>query len=103
MDYLGFTTGLRLASEIPSSGVKDEKLIDIVSHLGGTRYLSGPSVKFYNRADMWRDNGIELLFKSYPNYLVYDQIAEPNDPFVSIIDLILMQGPDTAGLNWSAD
>ena len=102
MRYLGITTKLRLASDIPSGGVRDEKLIDMVSYLGGTRYLSGPAAKSYIQPDMWQDNGIELAFKSYPDYPPYDQIAAPYDPFVSIIDLMFMKGPKTPEFIWNA-
>ena len=101
MAFLGITTKLCRASDIPSSGVRDEKLIDIVSHLGGTRYLSGPAAKSYIQPSMWQDNGIELAFKTYPDYPAYEQITEPYDPFVSIIDLMFMKGPDSAGLIWN--
>ena len=84
------------------TGVKDEKLIQIVRKLGGNSYLSGPAAKAYLQPHLWTGAGVQLRFKSYPDYPAYPQIAEPFEPAVSILDLMFMVGPRAPEYIWKA-
>lgn len=98
MSRLGISTPTVRSSDLGTGGVKDQKLIEITRRLGGTRYLSGPAAKAYIRPELWDAAGIELAYKVYPDYPVYEQISEPFDPHVSIIDLMIMRGDGAAAL-----
>lgn len=98
MARLKISTPTVRSSELGASGTKDERLIDLTRRLGGTRYLSGPSAKAYIQPELWDAAGIDLAYKTYPDYPIYAQLAEPFDPHVSIIDLLIMVGDKAADL-----
>ena len=100
--WLGIQTQFIVASDLGMTGVKDEKLIQIVRKLGGNSYLSGPAAKAYLQPHLWTGAGVQLRFKSYPDYPAYPQIAEPFEPAVSILDLMFMVGPRAPEYIWKA-
>lgn len=75
------------------SGVKNERLINILKSIGATHYISGPSAQDYIEDAMFKDAGIELEYMNY-DYPTYPQRFPPFDPNVSILDLMFMIGPD---------
>jgi hypothetical protein len=88
-------TGTRFlrSSDLPAEGRKTDRLLSILRHVGATRYLSGPSARDYIEADKFAEAGISLEYMVY-DYPDYPQLHGPFNPFVSIVDLILMTGPD---------
>lgn len=99
-DRLKITTEFINSSTIPSEGTKDVKLIQIVKHLKGDLYLSGPAAKDYIQPKLWEDAGVTIAYKEYPRYLEYPQISTPFEPAVSIIDLLFMVGPKANDYIW---
>ncbi len=77
---------------LEAKGVKDDRLIGILKRIGATQYLSGPAAKDYIDEQKFAAAGIELEYKDY-NYAPYDQLHPPYDPYVSVIDLLMMTGP----------
>jgi len=75
------------------TGVKTDRLIQILQRLGAQHYLSGPSAKDYIEDEKFVQAGISLAYIQY-NYPEYPQLYPPYDPQVSIIDLLMMTGPD---------
>ncbi|RPH60478.1 MAG: hypothetical protein EHM81_06170 [Chloroflexi bacterium] len=81
------------SSEIPGiDGQKTDRLIQILTRVGTTHYISGPSAKGYIEEDKFAQAGITLEYMSY-NYREYPQIYPPYDWQVSIVDLLFMTGP----------
>jgi WbqC-like protein family len=80
---------------VPGSktGNKTDRLINILNKLGATTYITGPSAKDYIEPEKFQAAQIKLLYMSY-NYIEYPQLYPPYDPQVSILDLLLMTGPD---------
>lgn len=82
------------SSEIPGiTGVKTDRLIEILTRVGATHYISGPSAKDYIEAEKFRSAGITLEYMSY-DYPEYPQLYPPFDPNLSILDLLFMTGPN---------
>jgi len=82
------------SSQIESiDGHKTDRLIQILKKLNVTEYISGPSAKDYIEDEKFIDAGITLKYMNY-SYKDYPQLYPPFDPFVSIIDLLFMTGPD---------
>jgi len=80
------------SSEISGiSGVKTERLIQILTSVGATHYISGPSAKDYIDNRQFEKAGITLEYMIY-DYLEYPQLFPPYDPQVSILDLMFMVG-----------
>ena len=87
------------SSELNIPGSRTERLIDIVKALRCDHYISGPSARAYLEEDKFRENGIELEYMEY-NYPEYQQLFLPFDPRLSIIDLLMMTGPDAPRYIW---
>jgi hypothetical protein len=89
---IGHTRFIR-SSALEVGGQKTERLIDILSQVDATHYISGPSAKSYIEEEKFKTAGITLEYMEY-NYPEYSQLYPPYDPFVSILDLLFMTGPE---------
>jgi len=87
------TRFLRSSSLTGIHGTKTRRLIEILTQVGATHYISGPSARDYIEEDLFREAGIGLEYMHY-DYPPYPQLYPPYDPQVSIIDLMCMTGPD---------
>jgi hypothetical protein len=81
------------SSELGVDGQKTDRLIAVLARVGADHYLSGPSARDYIEPDKFEAAGIGLEYMVY-NYPEYPQLHPPFDPFVSILDLLFMTGPD---------
>lgn len=81
------------SSELKVDGQKTDRLVSILKKVGAGHYISGPSARDYIEADKFAAAGIKLEYMDY-NYPEYPQLYPPYDPFVSILDLLFMVGPD---------
>jgi WbqC-like protein family len=82
------------SSEIAGiDGQKTDRLIQILQAVGATHYISGPSARDYIEKEMFDSAGITLEYMDY-NYPEYPQLYPPFDPYVSILDLFFMTGPE---------
>jgi len=86
------TTFMR-SSDIIAEGHKTERIIRILTQLGVTDYISGPSAKNYIEEELFNIEGITFEYMTY-QYPEYTQLYPPFEAQVSIIDLLLMTGPD---------
>ncbi len=76
---------------------RTERLVSLCLQAGASEYLSGPTAKAYLDERLFQEQGIRVCWMDYSGYPEYDQQFSP--PFiheVSIIDLILNQGPEGA-------
>ncbi len=87
---MGITTTFRNAREFNIEGDRIARLVNIVTALKGTQYISGLAAQEYLSGNeyLFADQQIELTFKHYPNYPTYQQMAMPFENYVSIVDLI---------------
>lgn len=87
---LGLNTTFKNAEDFDSEGDKIMRLINILKQLQADTYISGPSAKDYlNGAEhLFKEMDIKLKYKNYPDYPVYNQLSEPFENSVSIIDLV---------------
>jgi hypothetical protein len=82
------------SSEIPDiDGQKTARLIQILTKVGATHYISGPSARDYVEQDLFDAAGISMEYMVY-DYPEYPQLYPPFDPYVSILDLLFMLGDD---------
>ena len=93
MGILGIRTPIRMSRELGLSGTKSERLIDLLTKVGCTRYLSGPSASAYLDVKLFEQHGIEVEYKSY-DYPRYPQLQGNFEGGVSILDLLFNTGPD---------
>ena len=93
-DLLGIKTKITWSSDYELADGKTERLAALVKSAGGDYYLSGPSAQNYIEDEVFERAGIELEYMNYDGYPEYPQLHGPYDQNVSIIDLLMMTGPD---------
>lgn len=84
-------------SEREFAGTKDELVLDHCRRLGGDRALFGAHGRDYVRVDLFRRNGIRVVFQDY-NHPTYSQRFPGFRSHLSVLDLVLNQGPDSLEL-----
>jgi len=75
---------------------KTERLVSLCKQAGAGEYVSGPAARDYLDEEMFRAEGVRLRYMDYSGYPEYGQLFPPFEPRVSVIDLILNEGPDAA-------
>jgi hypothetical protein len=91
---LGIKTKITWSMDYQLTGDKTERLVNLCQQAGATDYLSGPTAKAYLSEDLFKRQGIAVSYMDYSDYPEYGQLYPPFEPGVSIIDLILNEGPD---------
>jgi hypothetical protein len=96
MQVLDIRTPVRMSRELAISGKKSERLIDLLTKVGGTTYVSGPSASAYLDLDLFRRHGIRVEYKSYdyPEYPQIQMLQTGFSPAVSALDLLFNTGPE---------
>ena len=69
-----------------------DRLLNLCSAAGGTRYVSGPAAKDYMELEKFERAGIEVAWMDYTGFPEYPQAWGAFEPHVSIIDLLLNCG-----------
>ncbi|MCA9415865.1 MAG: WbqC family protein [Candidatus Omnitrophica bacterium] len=99
--WLGIGTELRSSKEFGVPGSKDDKLIGIIREVGGDSYLSGPAARDYIVDEKFEKAGIGLEYMDYSHYPTYEQISEPFEHGVTILDLLFMVGEEAPKYIWA--
>jgi len=94
------TTFVR-SSSLGTTGVKTDRLLEILGLLQATHYITGPAAKNYLDEAKLTEAGISLEYMVY-DYPMYSQLYPPYDPQVSVLDLLFMKGPDSPKYIWHA-
>ena len=85
------TRFMRSSEILGINGQKTDRLIQILSKVGAKHYISGPSAHNYIEQDKFDAAGITLEYIKY-DYPEYEQLYPPFEPFVSMLDLLFMNG-----------
>lgn len=72
---------------------KTERLVHICQQIGADTYLSGPGAKDYLDVAQFDKAGIAIEWLDYSHYRPYHQLHEPFAHDVSVLDLLLCEGP----------
>lgn len=80
------------SSSLSAGGAKSDRLISLLTQVGATHYISGPSAQDYMELDKFEQAGISVEYMTY-DYPEYPQLYPPFDGQVSILDLLFMVGP----------
>jgi len=97
---LGLKTQFADARELAVTGVKFDRLMNLLIKLEADVYVSGPSASNYIERERFEEAGIELRYKSYDGYPEYPQRFPPFEHNVSILDLLFNTGPDAPRFIW---
>jgi glutaredoxin-related protein len=93
MGILGISTTLRMSQEFQPVGSKTARIIDLLTKVGASTYLTGPSAQAYLDLELFRDHNIKVEFKSY-DYPSYPQLWGEFRGEVTILDLLFNTGPE---------
>ena len=70
-------------------------MLDICKTLGANVYLSGPTAMDYLDVQLFKQEGVDVVWMNYDNYRVYKQLHQPFEHGVSVLDLIFNEGPES--------
>lgn len=90
---LNINTPIRWSMEFGSAEEKSERLLEICKSLKAAEYLSGSAAKSYLDIELFERNNIKVTWIDYSGFRPYQQLHEPFEHGVSIIDLIFNEGP----------
>lgn len=93
MRLLDIRTPTCMSRELKLSGTKSERLIELLTKVGATSYLSGPSAAAYLDLELFHRQGLRVEYKSY-DYPPYPQLRGEFHGDASILDLLFNTGPD---------
>jgi hypothetical protein len=99
---LGLDTEFVRSSTLPASGTRTARLLSVLTHLGADHYVTGPSAAAYLEEERFTEAGITLEYMRY-DYPEYPQLYPPFDPQVSIVDLLMMTGPEAGRYIWGEE
>lgn len=88
---IGLKTQFMRASDLNVVGSKTERLLNILTKVGATHYISGAAAKSYLDGSLFKEAGITFEFMTYA-YPAYPQLHGPFDPFVTVLDFLFMTG-----------
>lgn len=92
---LNIPTAIVLESDFQQDfGRKNERNVNIVSHLGGDAYLSGTGARVYNDESQFHERQIQLIYQDF-KHPIYPQRWGNFQPNLSIIDMLFHCGPET--------
>lgn len=72
-----------------------QRVLDMVRHFGGTRYITGHGAANYLNHEAFEAAGIAVDYMSY-SHTPWPQLGGTFTPFVTILDLIAHTGPQAA-------
>lgn len=91
--YLDISTPTINSAELNLKGSKTDRLIELMTKVKGSTYLSGPSADNYLDKQAFINAGISLEYKTY-DYRPYPQLWGEFEGAVTILDIIANCGPD---------
>lgn len=93
------------SSQLGIGGSGSQRVLDVVKHLNGNRYITGHGARHYLDHELFERSGVQVQYLDYQKR-PYPQLHGPFDPFVSALDLIAncgKQGRDvlvSVGVPW---
>lgn len=91
---LEIPTKISWSMDYKSVDGKTERLVSLCEQASATEYISGPAARDYIDDQLFEAAGIKLSYIDYSAYSEYTQLYPPFEHGVSVIDLILNEGPD---------
>jgi hypothetical protein len=90
---LGVATEFRHSSSVALTATKGERLIELLTRVGATTYVSGPAARAYIDDAAFTAAGLRVEWKDYRGYPEYPQLHPPFSHQVTILDLLFHTGP----------
>ncbi len=97
-NYLGFKTTFRKSTEWKLESRKLSRVLELLTQVGATEYVSGPSGKNYLDYREFKARGINLSYIDYSSLQPYKQNFPNFEGNVSVLDLIFNCGESSSTL-----
>jgi len=94
LKMLGLNRRIEFSSHLLIKGTKTEKLINFCRYFKVDEYLTGNAAKDYLIEDRFPEEGIKLTYHNY-NHPKYEQLYGDFIPYLSIVDLLFNEGPNS--------
>lgn len=94
MERLGISTPLRFETEIGTRTTSTERLIEMCRACQADCYLSGAGGREYMDLRLFEESGISVEYQQF-SHPVYPQWNLPFQPYLSVLDLLFHNGPDS--------
>jgi hypothetical protein len=94
---LGIKRKVVCSSELDVSGDKVTRLINICKHFGADVFYEGQAGKAYLDEELFKSEGIIIEYQDY-QHPTYQQLYGDFEPYLSVIDLLFNEGPDSLAL-----
>ncbi len=98
MKSFDIDTKIIYSSEFDYSSKSTEKLVELVSAVGGDIYLSGPMGKNYLEHNLFKEKEIQVIFQEF-KHPTYQQQYVGFEPNMSAVDALLNVGPKVTLFN----
>ena len=82
------------SSDLNLKSKKTDLIVDICKNYNASVYISAPGGKAYLDENLFKQNKIELIYNEF-NHPIYNQISGDFLPNMSVIDLIMNEGPNS--------
>src|SRR5699024_1375620 len=93
-ETLGISAKIVLASDFAVNSSGDQRLVELVSAVGGSTYLSGKGGDTYQLPETFENSGIGLRYSGFSS-AEYDQHGvDEFVPGLSALDALFNSGPD---------
>ena len=89
---LGITTPIISADNYDDAQGKTNRLVHLCKQARATEYVSGPSARQYLQTEAFTNEGLQVSWFDYNNYVEYSQHCPPFTHNVSLIDLLFQTG-----------
>lgn len=99
-DILGLPTQFRQSTEFGLTRTKGDRVIELLTRVGATTYVSGPAARAYLDEQACADAGVTVEWKRYDGYPEYPQLHPPFAHDVTILDLLFHTGPAAGWHIW---
>ncbi len=100
-EYLGIKTQIILSSSLlkrlPKEASPESRLIEICKKVGGDTLYEGASGQNYIDPSIFKKAKIGLIYQEY-NHPIYKQLYGDFIPYLSIVDLIFNEGPNSLAI-----
>ena len=94
MNYLSIKTPWKMSSEYNVTETSTARIIELCKKTGADTYLSGAGGKDYMDEELFKQNGIKLIFQDF-KHPEYRQLHGKFEPYMSLVDLFLNCGADS--------
>lgn len=91
MDFFGISVDMIYSSSLNATRAKSERLVELLTMVDATHYLSGVGAKAYHCNKPFEDANIEVMWQSF-SHPEYSQLHKNFIPYLSSIDMLFNCG-----------